>query len=221
MKVETFIMKRKIIFCLLLTLLIALSTSLVLAITSHGTIYSWLADDNKIARWTVTPQIYEIPLNTTDAQSWLDYVMPNAIGQWNDVNGLTIGTTTSAGSEEITVYCGTLAEIQNIYASFPSASAGRTLYPDETYVGYWNLYENGHTETRYEYEFNSNDEADVYLRINTSYNTSERKFVAAHEIGHSIGFHGHNPASNELMYGVINSDYILSNDEEEHMELTY
>jgi len=207
---------------LIITIVVILLSSITVnASTYLGTISHWQSSSDRVSRWDETVQTYDIPLNQSTASTWISYVMPNARSQWNNVSGLSTGTTTSVYNAEVYIYCGTLSEIQNIKPTFLSIYGGLTSPASYVQQGYYNYYINGAYQTRYQYEYVSSDTASVYLKESAGYSTSEKKMIAAHELGHAIGFQGHNPVSSEVMTSTVNSDYTISSDEDDHMEISY
>lgn len=188
--------------CLILTLTLSAK---VFAIEIIGDLVYWESNVNHISSFmNIVPDIYSSTLGTYNLTT-LKSQVSNSKNQWNTA-GISCNITTLKGNAEITVYGGSLSEIQSVQPSFLSTYAGLTLNGTVQQPGvfvYNGIY-------KYYYKIN---EATVYVRSGLSYPQN----VVAHELGHSLGWGGHITTSGNVMYGTESACETLTTRDKRHL----
>ena len=199
-------------------IIMAVAILLFLSISSLAHAYNvilgdcWYSDAYEIGRWTSTPTISRIKLNSNTYFYFEDGFL-SAISQWSSAGITTINDGTS-DSSDIVCYGGTSYQIYcETGYNMPATYTGVTFnYQTQTNtrLGY-----GGQT-----YEIMDIYHAIIYIKdIGNNMNMTKNTFI--HEVGHSLGWLGHSPFNTDIMYS-DNTDIIaLTFRDKEHLAQMY
>lgn len=181
-----------------------------------GSLVYWKAthtDDetNVIGKHFDTPSVSSSYM-TTDFMTLSTTYVPHARGQWSSAG---VDTTSVSSGADIKIYGGTLSQLQSIYPSFPSTSAGRTV-STRSATGDYYLYQ--YLYTKYLYEYTS---AKIYIKYLSLRTTSQNKMIVTHELSHALGWSGHSTSTSDIMTKAVTSTTTLQNDEKNHLSQVY
>lgn len=199
---------------------IASTASAVSAVNLGGLNY-WHSTDNNIGHMTVTPKIYVKNLSSNSSFNLNSYV-GFGIYQWNSHAGTMCNLTGTESNHNIIVYGGPRKAIiaaseyfteDNLKESY----GGLTLM---SYSSEGNYTYNGSTKYGQKME---NSKIAILESSGASMSNSHYCKIAAHELGHALGYFGHSPNSGEIMSSVIdfNTKENLTSDEINHLKQVY
>ncbi len=175
-----------------------------------ATLLCWNSDSDKVAFWGNNPTLFS---ENTVINSTFYYSdgYSCAKSQWESALNLSI-TTAPENSANIKCY-GVLPNDPRIsdYYEFQDCAITLASYIDTNETVNWGS--SIKTITRMY-------SATIYI-ISKSYSVSEQKNVFTHELGHALGYRGHSLNSNHVMYPYQSTDYILKQDEINHLKQIY
>jgi len=185
-----------------------------------GKLSYWEANQNLILRWgskTDIPSVYTCKLNL-NANFHFDLGMSSARTKWGTALGRAISSSSSS-SANIAYYGGTVAQINNlkIFDPVESWDVGWTV-SESSLEGVWKYNSN----MKYGYKITEPVRGYIVDRWPIPpINTDPCVNVCTHEMGHALGWHGHTPDWNSVMYPLSSNITTLTNIDKRHLTQVY
>lgn len=195
-------------------LLLAMCTNMLVtasASSSLGSLTYWYSDASYIGRWETSPEISSTKLNS-NSDFYYASALATARTQWNDALDLSM-TVSSSGA--IQFYGGTLEELEelDIWSGLSSSTNGITGNYSRTTEG---TYTWGSTSIKgYIYS------GAACAVVDNDRTLSRYKKTATHELGHALGYAGHDSSSISVMYESGSDNYTLSSRDKYHLGQVY
>ena len=207
---------RKAILAVLLcfSMLTALSTT-AFAATNLGTLSYWYSDSDTIGRWDESSvKVYKDKLNS-NASFYFSAGMTHACGQWDDVTGMTLTSSSSSSytSAPIKFHGGTMDEV-NAYGEFTVTSSHNGVTQRTSSVeGTWTYGSSSKTGRLVV--------GAVGCIIDKDRTTDQYKKTCTHELGHALGWAGHSSNTSDIMYSAGSSVTSLTSRDKNHLSQVY
>lgn len=165
---------------------------------------------NNIGHWDHNPSMYSHKLNT-DSTFYYSTAVAEARTQWK--GALKVSFSLTSSDADINYYGGTLNELDDLYIFWlGSFDLGQTTW-DNTLEG--------------TYTWNSKEKSS-YIQTSASscliskgLTSSEYKKTATHELGHAMGYYGHDTYSTSVMTQGKSSQYTLNSRDKNHLSQVY
>ena len=199
---------------------IALSVALTLTMTitaSAATLSYWYSDASTIGKWSSSPKVWYNKMDSSASFAFLSGLL-NGASVWNSALGTTVDVSSGYTTAPIKFYGGTAAQIEGlgIFGKVPDSYFGLTVYTK---------YTTGGTHT-----YNGTNKTCVFHQEITGYIVSRSDLsydnyicTASHEMGHSMGWHGH-PSSSQpawvMQQGKLENT-VLATGEKNHLSQIY
>ena len=202
--------RRGIILALVLCLILAIPSVVYAYYIINGN--CWYSNTDEIGRWTSTPTISSIKLNT-NSSFYFEDGYSRARSQWGNAGIATTDNGTSTSSN-IVCYGGTSNQIYSSTGyQTPSNITGITHIIATL------------TNTRLEYggltyKIYNISHSDVYI-LDIGNNTNQTKNTLIHEVGHALGWIGHSTLSSDVLYEYNTEIITLTTRDKNHLVQMY
>lgn len=189
-----------------------LATSIVA--TGLGSIPYWESDSYEIGRWKNTPSVYQTTLGLDGfTSSNFSTYTTHARNQWSNA-GISTTSTNSLSNAKIRIYGGNVTALALQNPSINSSMAGYAQVFQQEYDGTWDY--KGFQKTG-----NIHLDAECYIVFKNNQTSDYYKSVTTHELGHALGWIGHNSTSTNVMYSIANSVTTLTTVDKRHLGQIY
>jgi len=201
-------MKRKL-SSIVLCVIFVITFAMPVFATELGTLSYWYSNDNKIKRWSSTPDVFTFDLsgNFTDFSTYSSH----ARSQWSSA-GVSTNSVDSTIGAEIDFLGGTYNDLTTYFDSLSSSDTGitRTTY---SYEGEWTY---------------SGTDKDGYVLsyaicgiVDKGRTADQYKNTCMHELGHALGWSGHSSNSSDVMYAYATTITSLTSRDKNHLNQVY
>lgn len=196
--------KTRILLWIVFFVTSSLSYSVVSRASSY-TLASWYSyNSGLVGYWDVNPNVFI--RNLSSSMSTQGYVN-SAVSKWNAA-GIVSSVTTAQSNANINFYGGTRSELIASGFYYDSSILGLTYWDNSTLVAYAN-------GTSYSIYRLSAVSSSVCAEASNPEN------VALHEYGHVMGWHGHSPNGNDVMYEYENLANALTTNDKAQLTQIY
>ena len=159
----------------------------------------WHSDANVIAFWngTISVYTYEFPRSPTNFTTR----MGEARADWSSALGVTFNTVNNRYNANIRVYGGDRILIQeHLRHAQPFTGAGIFIPPQEEYA--IEIFDTIHAggSNRTVARFAGRGTSANIIAVFPETNENLIRMITIHELGHALGYYGHSPNSNDVMY---------------------